>query len=269
MPIPDKYLSAVSRRTGPRVHIQCDEGQVGSYVLLPGDPGRVPLVAGRLAGASEIAHFREFRTFTGQLDGVPVTVTSTGVGGPSAAIAVEELAQLGAHTFIRIGTAGAMQPDVRVGEIVIATGAIRDEGTTRQYVPIAYPAVSDRAVVNALVESATELKATYRVGVVHSKDSFYGQHEPTRMPASSELVARYDAWVRSGALCSEMETAAILIVAGAVLGLRSGSVLAVAGNQESGEHLDLPGVRERRDRAVGDAIDCAIGALRRLIAVGK
>lgn len=261
--------SPISRRPGRREHLRAAQGEVGGYVLLPGDPGRVPLVASHLTGAREVAHFREFRTFTGELDGERVSVTSTGVGGPSAAIAVEELAQLGAHTFVRIGTCGAMQPDMSIGELVIASGAIRDEGTTRQYVPLEFPAVAHPAVLEALAASAAELAAPYRVGVVHSKDSFYGQHEPGRMPIADELAARWRAFTAAGALCSEMETAALFIVAGAVLKGRVGSVLAVAGNQVSGEHLDLPGARERRDAGIERAVACAIGALRRLIAAAR
>lgn len=264
MPIDTKYTSAVSRRRGPREHINCDQGQVGAFVLLPGDPGRVPLIAELLEDAHEVAFRREFRTFTGRLGEAAVSVTSTGIGGPSAAIAVEELVQLGAHTFIRVGTAGALQPDVHVGEVVVATGAVRDEGTTRAYVPIEFPAVSNTDVVSALIMSAKRAEVPFRVGVVHSKDSFYGQHEPDRMPTAPSLRDRYSAWERAGALCSEMETAAVLVVA-STLGVRAASVIAIAGNQVAGEHLDQPGVSERRDRAVANAAACAVGAVRELI----
>jgi uridine phosphorylase len=269
MAVDPRYYSAVSRRPGPREHIRCDEGQIGGYVLLPGDPGRVPVVAEQLTDAHEVAHFREYRTFTGRLDDTTVTVTSTGIGGPSAAIAIEELAQLGAHTFIRIGTCGAIQPDVHVGDLVVAAAAIRDEGTTRQYAPIEYPAVSSPAVVAALQDAAAAAGATTHTGVVQTTDTFYGQHEPDRMPTAAALTERFEAWRRLGALCSEMETATVLVLAGGVLGRRAGSVLAVAGNRSAGEHLDQPDIARRRDRAVEQAITTAVDAVRRLARIDQ
>jgi len=202
---------------------------------------------------------------SGTINGTLVTVTSTGIGGPSAAIAIEELAQLGAHTFIRIGTSGAMQRDLHIGDLVIATAAIRDEGTSNHYVPLAFPAVSDYRVVSSLVETATALGHSFQVGVVHSKDSFYGQHEAQRMPIAVELEQRWQTWIRAGALCSEMESAAVFSVAGAALGLRAGAVIAVAGNQESGEHLDDETALRHRDDGIKRAIECGIGAISRLI----
>lgn len=265
MPIDPIYSSAVSRRPGPREHIQCDEGEVGEYVLLPGDPGRVPLIAAHLDGAREVAYSREYRTWTGTLDGAQVSVTSTGIGGPSAAIAIEELAQLGVRTFIRIGTCGALQPELRVGELVIATAAVRDEGTSRQYAPLPYPAVSSPEVVDALRRAATDAGVPHHAGVVHTTDSYYAQHEAERMPIAAELAERYRAWQRLGALCSEMETAPVLVLAGGVLRRTAGSVLAVAGNRVSGEHLDQPGMRDRRDEGIERAISTAVAAVRSLI----
>jgi uridine phosphorylase len=259
------FASAVSRRPGPREHIRADLGQVGEYVLLPGDPGRVPAVAEHLGDASEVASFREFRTVTGRLDGTAVTVTSTGIGGPSAAIAIEELVQLGAHTFLRIGTCGAIQPYVHVGDLVIATAAVRDEGTTRQYAPLEYPAVSSPVVVSALQRAAATTGATVHIGVVHTTDTYYGQHEAQRMPVADELTGRSTALRRLGVLCSEMETATVLVVGGGVHAARVGSVLAVAGNRFTGESLDHPAVAHRRDQAVAQAIGTAIEAVRLLI----
>lgn len=264
MSIDARFYSAVSQRSGPREHIRCDEGDVGGFVLLPGDPGRVPMVAAVLDDAREVAQFREYRTFTGTLDGTRVSVTSTGIGGPSTAIAIEELVQLGAHTFIRIGTCGAMQPQLSVGDIVIASAAVRDEGTTRHYAPLDYPAVSTPDVVSALQAAARRRAVTAHTGVVHTTDTYYGQHEADRMPVAAELNTRFEAWRRLGVLCSEMETATVLVVAAGALGARAGSVLAVAGNRHTGEHLDRPGVREQRDRAVNDAIECAVDAIREL-----
>lgn len=264
MRIDHRFASAVSQRPGPREHIRVEHGQVGQYVLLPGDPGRVPAVAEHLSDAREVAWFREFRTYTGHLDGTPVTVTSTGIGGPSAAIAIEELVQLGAHTFLRIGTCGAIQPDVHVGDLVVATAAVRDEGTTRQYAPLEYPAVSSPEVVAALRGAAADSRGTVHIGVVHTTDTYYGQHEAARMPVARELADRLTALRRLGVLCSEMETAAVLVVAGGVHKARAGSVLAVAGNRFIGENLDRPGMTRRRDQAVTDAIVAAVGAIRTL-----
>lgn len=264
MPIDPHYYSAVSQRVGPREHIQCEMGQVGGYVLLPGDPGRVPAIAARLEDSYEVASSREFRTFTGRLSTTLVTVTSTGIGGPSAAIAIEELAQLGAHTFIRVGTCGAIQPDLHVGDLIIASAAVRDEGTTRQYAPLEYPAVSSPHVVAALQLAADARGARAHTGVVQSTDTYYGQHEPRRMPVAVALEERFEAWTRLGVLCSEMETATVLVVAAGVLRLRAGSILAVAGNRVSGEHLDRPEVRQRRDRAIEDAIAAAVDAVGQL-----
>lgn len=259
------YTSAVSARR-PIEHLQCDDGDVGGYVLLPGDPTRVPVIAAHLNDAREVAWSREFRTITGTLDGVPVSVTSTGIGGPSAAIAVEELAQLGAHTVLRVGTCGAMQPYVRVGDLVVVAAAVRDEGTSRQYAPLAYPAVSDPQLTQALADAAADQGFTHHTGVVHTTDTYYGQHEPERMPIAAELTSGLTVWQRLGVLCSEMEAAPVLVVAGAVLGLRAGAVLAVAGNRLAGEHLADPTILMRRDDAVTGAVTVAVDAIRRLIA---
>jgi uridine phosphorylase len=266
MELDPKYSSAVSRRPGPREHIRCAEGDVGEYVLLPGDPGRVPAIAKHLDDARHVASSREFTTYTGTLDGTPVTVTSTGIGGPSTAIAIEELAQLGARTFIRIGTCGAVHPDAHVGDLIIATGAVRDEGTTRQYAPLEHPAVASANVVQALRSAASTRGSRHHVGVVHTTDSFYAQHEPERMPIATDLTSRHATLRGLGVLCSEMETATVFVVGGAVLGRRVGSVLAVAGNRTGGEHLDSPDMIARRDHAVQDAISVAVDAVRLLAA---
>ena len=224
---------------------------------MPGDPGRVPLLAQRLEGAREVAANREFVSWSGELEGAQVTVTSTGIGCPSAAIAVEELHACGTDTFIRVGTAGGMQQDVLVGDLVVAEAAVRDEGTSPQYVPLGFPAVADPDVTLALREGARALDLRHHVGVVHSKDSFYGQREPERMPVADELAARWRAWIRAGVLCSEMEAAAIYVVARS-LRARAGGLMLIAGNQE------LKGAR--RDAARLDPLlDGAIEGLRRLI----
>jgi uridine phosphorylase len=264
MELDAKYSSAVSRRPGPREHIRCDVGDVAEYVLLPGDPARVPVIAKHLDEARHIASSREYTTYTGSLDGTPVTITSTGIGGPSAAIAIEELAQLGARTFIRIGTCGAIHPDAHVGDLIVASGAVRDEGTTRQYAPLECPAVASPDVVQALRSAAVSRGFGHHVGIVHTTDSFYGQHEPERMPISTQLLNTHATLRNLGVLCSEMETATVFVVGGAVLGCRVGSVLAVAGNRTGREHLDSPAMITRRDQAVQDAIGTAIQAVRLL-----
>ena len=212
-------------------HIQVAKGEVGRYVILPGDPKRCVKIAQYFDNPVLIADNREYITYTGTLDGVKVSVTSTGIGGPSASIAMEELYRCGADTFVRIGTCGGMQTEIKSGDIVIATAAVRMEGTSREYAPIEYPAVANLDVTNALVEAAKEKGFVYHTGVVQSKDSFYGQHEPESMPAGYELINKWEAWKRMGCLASEMESAALFIVAGK-LRARMGSCLLVLANQE-------------------------------------
>ena len=172
-------------------HIQCTAEDIGKYVFLPGDPGRTEWIASYLEHPVKTAQNREFTTWTGTLDGTKVSVTSTGIGGPSAAIAMEELAALGAHTFLRIGTCGGMQPELIPGTLIIPTGAIRMEGTSQEYVPLAFPAVPDFGLTQHLVCAAQELAYDYRTGVVQCKDSFYGQHSPETMPAAQTLLQNW------------------------------------------------------------------------------
>ena len=212
-------------------HIQVADGEVGRYVIMPGDPKRCVKIAQYFDNPVLIADNREYVTYTGTLDGVKVSVTSTGIGGPSAAIAMEELRLVGADTFIRVGTCGGMQPEVKSGDIVIATGAIRMEGTSREYAPMEFPAVADIGVTNALVEAARKKSYPYHTGVVQCKDSFYGQHEPETKPVSYELMNKWEAWKRLGCLASEMESAALFIVA-SYLRVRAGSCFLVVANQE-------------------------------------
>ncbi|HIQ95897.1 MAG TPA: uridine phosphorylase [Candidatus Limivivens merdigallinarum] len=212
-------------------HLQIRPGDVGGYVILTGDPKRCGKIADHLEQPKQIADNREYTTYTGWLGETKVSVASTGIGGPSAAIALEELANCGAHTFIRIGTCGGIQEEVKGGDVVIATGAIRMEGTSREYAPLEYPAVADFGVVNALVKAAERQNTAYHVGVVQSKDSFYGQHEPENMPVSYELQNKWEAWKRLGCMASEMESAA-LFIASAYRRVRCGAAFLVMGNQE-------------------------------------
>lgn len=249
-----------SEKEGKQYHIQVGEGDVGRYVIMPGDPKRCAKIAQYFDRAELMADNREYVTYTGYLDGVKVSVTSTGIGGPSASIAMEELVKSGADTFIRIGTCGGMQTDVKSGDVVIASGAIRMEGTSREYAPIEFPAVADISAVNALIESAKELKQDYHVGIVQCKDSFYGQHSPETKPVGYELLNKWEAWKKLGCLASEMESAALFVVASS-LHVRVGSCFLVVANQErEKEGLDNP-VMHDTDMAVR----VAVNALRRLI----
>ena len=241
-------------------HIQLQEGDVGRYVLLPGDPGRCEKIAAFFADPQKIAQNREYTTYTGALLGEKVAVVSTGIGCPSAAIAVEELIKIGADTFIRVGTSGGMQPGTETGEIAVVTAAIRDEGTTQHYLPIEFPAVADPTVVQALRQAAINLDLPFRTGVSHSKDSFYGETEKERMPMSDQLSARWDAWVQGGAICSEMEAAAIFVIAG-IHRTRVGGVMMMVGKDKG-----LPETEEGKRLFHGDrAIRTAIEALKILI----
>lgn len=199
---------------GKQHHIQCRQGDVGRYVLLPGDPFRTDKIAALFDDAKLVAHNRECKTWTGTLDGVKVSVTSTGMGSPSTAITVEELIRCGADTFIRVGTSGRVCQRAQDPSLmgVINTAAVRDEGTTISYVPIEYPAVADRHVVDALSRAAKKLGYRFAEGITHSKDAFYGQIEPDTMPNEGYLRQRWEAWQRSHVMCSEMESAAIFII---------------------------------------------------------
>ena len=241
-------------------HIQVAKGEVGRYVIMPGDPKRCVKITQYFDNPVLIADNREYITYTGTLDGVKVSVTSTGIGGPSASIAMEELSRCGADTFVRIGTCGGMQPEVKSGDIVIATGAIRMEGTSREYAPIEYPAVANLDVTNALVAAAKEKGLSCHTGVVQCKDAFYGQHEPEAMPVGYELLNKWEAWKKMGCLASEMESAALFIAAGK-LRARAGSCFLVLANQEREKlGLDNPVVHD-----TDMAIQVAVEAVRKLI----
>lgn len=246
--------------SGVQYHTHTSSDMVGEYVILPGDPGRCEKIASLLDDARLMAVNREFTTYTGMLDGVRVSVSSTGIGGPSASIAMEELYRCGARTFIRIGTCGGMQTDIMGGDLVIASGAIRMEGTSKEYAPIEYPAVADITVVNALMQAAENLKYPYHVGVVECKDSFYGQHEPEKKPVGYELLNKWDAWIKCGALASEMESAAMYIV-GSTLRVRVGTVLLVVANQERAK----AGLSNPQAHDTERAIEAAVEATRILI----
>ncbi len=245
---------------GKQYHIGVGKGDVGKYVILPGDPKRCAKIAAYFDDAKLVADNREYITYTGTLNGVKVSVTSTGIGGPSAAIAMEELVRSGADTFIRVGTCGGMQPEVKSGDLVIATGAIRAEGTSKEYAPIEFPAVADFQLVQALLQGAKSLDLPHHLGVVQCKDSFYGQHEPGVMPVSYDLEQKWEAWKRLGCLASEMESAALFIVA-SHLKVKCASVFLTVANQEREKlGLENPVVHD-----TDSAIRVAIEAIKNLI----
>lgn len=246
--------------SGKQYHTGVGPGDVGRYVILPGDPKRCEKIAAFFDKPEIVADSREFMTYTGYLDGQKVSVTSTGIGGPSASIAIDELSKCGADTFLRVGTCGGMQEDVIGGDIVIANGAIRMEGTSREFAPIEYPAVPDVNVMNAMISAAKNLDLRHHVGVVQCKDSFFGQHEPEIMPVSYELTNKWEAWLRMGCLASEMESAA-LFIAGSFLRVRVGSCFLVVANQERAKR----GLPNAQVHDTQKAIEVAVEAIRELI----
>ncbi len=253
---------AIFEPDGTVHHLGLRRGAVGRYVLLPGDPGRVEVIARRFDNPRFVAQKREYTTWVGELDGVPVACMSTGIGCPSTAIAAEELYAIGADTFIRVGTSGGMQPGMQTGDLAVVNAAIRDEGTSSHYLPIEFPAVADLDVVTALRDAARERNMRYWVGVAQSKDSFYGEVEPERMPISDDLARRWKAWVGGGAISSEMESATLFIVA-ATLRARAGGIMVCAGSP-SMTHEEA--AASMKDFSIDPVIDTAVHGLRLLIA---
>ncbi|MBR3560720.1 MAG: uridine phosphorylase [Oscillospiraceae bacterium] len=241
-------------------HIHCAPGEVGRYVILPGDPGRCASIAAYFDDAKLIAQNREYTTYTGTLLGVPVSVCSTGIGGPSASIAMEELHKLGADTFIRTGTCGGIDLDVKSGDIVVATGAIRFEHTSMEYAPIEFPAVADFDLAAALMQASKALGYTTHSGVVQCKDSFYGQHSPEASPVYYELLQKWESWKRLGVKASEMESAALFVVA-AALHVRCGSCFHVVWNQER----EKAGLDQDMSEDTSAAVKVAVEALKLVI----
>ena len=247
--------------TGRQFHIHCVEGDVGRYVFLPGDPGRCEAIASCFDDPIHIGMNREYNIYTGTLLGQKVSVCSTGIGGPSAAIAMEELHNIGADTFIRIGTCGGIAMDVLPGDVIVATGAVRFEHTSLEYAPIEFPAVPDFGITAALKTASEALGLRTHVGVVQCKDSFYGQHSPEMSPVSYELLQKWESWKRLGVKASEMESAALFVVA-AALGVRCGSCFHAVWNQEREKAgLEMPMTEDTTA-----AIRVGIEAMKRIIA---
>ena len=247
--------------TEKQFHIHCTKGDVGRYVFLPGDPGRCESIAAHFDNPVHVGMNREYNIYTGTLLGEKVSVCSTGIGGPSAAIAMEELTAIGADTFIRIGTCGGIDLDVLPGDVVVATGAIRYEHTSMEYAPIEFPAVPSLDIAMALKSASEDLGYRTHTGVVQCKDAFYGQHAPERSPVYYELQQKWESWKRLGVKASEMESAALFVIASA-LGVRCGSCFHAIWNQER-EKL---GMSMPMTEDTSGAVRVGIEAMKRIIA---
>lgn len=246
----------------PRIGLDSSIG--AKYAIIPGDPERVKTIAGFLDKPKALSVNREYTSYEGFIDGEKIIVMSTGMGGPSASIGVEELFQIGVDTFIRLGSCGGMQLPIMGGEIVIPTAAIRQEGTTREYVYPEFPAAANLDVTIALRNAAEKVGVKHNVGIVQSKDSFYGQQDPERMPVGEELKLKYNAWIKAGALASEMECAAVFVVA-QILGARAGAALHVLWNKER----EVAGLDNPTMRDMTKTIETVREALRELIKMDK
>ena len=245
---------------GTQFHIRCNAEDVGRYCFLPGDPGRCEAIASHFDNPVHVGMNREYNIYTGTLLGEKVSVCSTGIGGPSAAIAMEELHNIGVDTFIRVGTCGGIDLNVLPGDVVVATGAVRFEHTSLEYAPLEFPAVADFDITAALKAASEDLGFNTHVGVVQCKDSFYGQHSPEKSPVSWELLQKWESWKRLGVKASEMESAALFVVA-AALGCRSGSCFHVIWNQER----EAAGLDQKMSEDTSSSVRVAVEALKLLI----
>ncbi len=244
-------------RQGAMYHIGLTKDQIGEIAFLPGDPDRVPNIAAHFKDAEELSSHREYKTWGGYIGKRYVTVTSTGIGGPAAAIAIEELARLGVKTMIRIGTCGAIRKDVGVGSVIIAEAAVRMDGTSRQYVTEGYPAAADAGVTVALKESAIRLKKKYVLGITASTDSFYvGQgregFEGYLPSHAKSLISDLQA---ARVACFEMESSTLFTI-GRLYGIRTGALFGAIANRETRDF--------RINAGVEDAIEIAVDAAARL-----
>lgn len=234
-------------------HLQLRQGDVGRYVILPGDPKRAGKIAEHFDHAEKVAENREYATYTGEVDGIRLSVTSTGIGCPSAAIAIEELIRVGADTFIRVGTSGALQPHIEIGDVVITTAAVREDGTSRQYVPLSYPAVADLDVTMALRQGASKLGVPFHVGIGHCKDAFYTE-EANMTALDAHHRELWKTWEKANVLSTSMEASAIFTIA-SLRKVRAGEVLAAIGSTCK----NMPIVKKA---GVEEAIKVAIEAIR-------
>ncbi|MCP1439144.1 uridine phosphorylase [Erwinia persicina] len=237
--------------------------QGATLAIVPGDPERVKKIAALMDNPVHLASHREFTTWRADIDGKAVIVCSTGIGGPSTSIAVEELAQLGIRTFLRVGTTGAIQPDISVGDVLVTTGSVRLDGASLHFAPLEFPAVADFTCTTALVEAAKALGATTHIGVTASSDTFYpGQERYDTF--SGRVVSRFQnsmkEWQQMGVLNYEMESATLLTMC-ASQGLRAGMVAGVIVNRTQQEIPDA----ETMKKTESDAVRIVVEAARRLI----
>jgi len=246
-------------------HVEIAPGDLGEYVIVAGDPGRIPKIAAHFESPQEVTGNRGFVAYAGKLNGVRVGAVAHGIGGPSMAIVAEELARSGVHTIIRAGTCGGLQDDVKPGDLVIATAAVRHEGLSQAYAPLEIPLVASASVVEALSAACKERESEtpFHQGLVESKDSFYGEVHPDSMPLRNRLLERWNVMREAGVLATEMECAALFAVA-LVRGLRAGAVLKVL--TSVGEH---PGSAEEahqipKGMPLDDLIEVAVAALAKL-----
>ena len=207
-------------------HLPIKFGEVARYVIVPGDPNRVPVIAESLKNVINQGQNREFNAYKGTYKGIDVSVVSTGIGCPSTAIAVEELSHIGAEVFIRIGTSGSVDKSAKKGDIFIATAAVRDDGTSKQYIPIEFPAIASHNVVSSLIKASKDLNIDSKVGICQSKDSFFGETEPDRMPVAPYLDFKWKSWQGGGVGASEME-AATLFTLSQIKRIEAGAILAI------------------------------------------
>lgn len=257
-----------SEGAGYQYHSHLNEELVGAYVIVTGDSARCKTIAECFDDAKQVADNREYLTYTGTLEGEKISVISTGMGGPAMAILLEEIFRCGVHTVIRIGTCGGMQLEVKGGDLVVATGAVRMEGTTKQYAPIEFPAVADLRVSTFLCEAAHKVTAEsdidFHYGPIQSKDSFFGQVDPDSSPVSYDLKNKWEAWIRCGALASEMECSTLFVVS-SIHRVRAGAVLLALANQEREKN----GLPNPQNHDILPAIKTAVEAMRHLIAFDR
>jgi uridine phosphorylase len=232
-------------------HIGLDSKEKHPNVLLPGDIERVKKIAAHLENPSFVCSNREYTTYKGEKNGVPITVMSTGMGCPSVAIGVEELAQIGGKHLIRVGTCGAMQEDIKPGTIIIPTGSVRGDGTTLEYVPSEYPAIANLEVVNALINSANKMNEKPTIGIIRTHDAFY-MESPF---AHGDYLTRIKPWVDANVVAVENESSALFVIS-SILGLKAGTILTVRGNLLTGEQIkDISLLDERIDLMIQIAVN--------------
>ncbi|HHY39351.1 MAG TPA: nucleoside phosphorylase [Clostridia bacterium] len=265
-PGPRPWRKCTAASGNKQYHVEIAPGDLGEYVIVAGDPGRISKIAAHFESPQEVTANRGFVAYSGTLNGVRVGAVAHGIGGPSMAIVAEELARSGVHTIIRAGTCGGLQDDVKPGDLVIATAAVRHEGLSQAYVPLEIPLLASSQVVEALSAACSERdpKITFHLGLVESKDSFYGEVHPDSMPLRDRLLLRWNVMREVGVLATEMECAALFAVA-LVRRLRAGAVLKVL--SAVGAHPGSPEEAHQlpRNMPLDDLIEAAVGALARLI----